>query len=101
MIDIPKSQSFMLTCGHIFGKDCLLQAFTIKIRERNLDIGCPDCSLPVEYDVIGKIVKPEVFVLYDKTCLINSLILADNIFFCPTADCPGIYEIIPSEFRYF
>lgn len=101
MVDIPKSQTLMLTCGHTFGKDCLIQAFTIKIRERNLDVRCPDCSLAVEYDVIGKVVAAETFVLYDKTCLVNSLILDENIFFCPTVDCPGIYDIIPSEFRYF
>ena len=101
LVDVPKSLTFMLTCGHIFGKDCLVQAFTIKIRERNLDIRCPDCSLAVEYDVIGKVVAEETFVLYDKTCLINSLILDENMFFCPTVDCPGIFDIIPSEFRYF
>jgi hypothetical protein len=32
MNNIPRKDSSTLTCGHIFGKDCLAQAYTIKIR---------------------------------------------------------------------
>jgi hypothetical protein len=66
----------VLTCGHTFGKECLSKAYTVKIKERNLDIKCPDCSLAVKYEMIGKIVPENIFALYDKTCLMNSLILA-------------------------
>lgn len=45
----------MLTYGHTFDNDCFFQAYTLKIRERNLNITCPDCALALEYDVIVKI----------------------------------------------
>jgi hypothetical protein len=32
MNHIPKSHFFTLTCGHAFGKDCLAEAYTLKIR---------------------------------------------------------------------
>jgi hypothetical protein len=47
------------------------------------------------------ILTETLFVLYEKILLINALLLDEQRFFCPTPDCSAIYEIIPSEFRYF
>ena len=43
-----------------------------------------------------KILTEVLFTLYEKILLINALLLDEHRFFCPTPDCPAIYEIIPS-----
>jgi hypothetical protein len=47
------------------------------------------------------ILTEALLALYEKILLTNALLLDEHIFFCSTPDCPAIYEIIPSEFRYF
>lgn len=76
-------------CGHFYCLDCMGQYLSVNIKDRKLVIKCPnhECKTKLEHDDIRMIATPEIFELYERYLLENTLGRDKNCKFCPRPNC--------------
>ena len=76
-------------CGHYYCLDCMQQYIATNVKDRKLDIKCPGdkCKKRLKYKDIKMIATPEIFELYDRFMLENTLGKDKKCKFCPKPGC--------------
>jgi hypothetical protein len=82
MVMMPK-------CNHYYCLNCMQTYLATNIKERKLDLKCPsdECKKKMSYNDIKMIAAPEIFELYERYLLENTLGKDKKCKFCPKAGC--------------
>lgn len=87
----PGTESVKLVpCGHVFCRQCMKEYFEIQIADGSVSsLRCPDpsCDSFAQPGLVRDLVKPELFVRYDRLLLQRSLEGMDDVVYCPRQIC--------------
>eukprot|EP01006_Ploeotia_vitrea_P037404 TRINITY_DN66126_c0_g1_i1.p1 TRINITY_DN66126_c0_g1~~TRINITY_DN66126_c0_g1_i1.p1 ORF type:complete len:673 (-),score=102.88 TRINITY_DN66126_c0_g1_i1:1202-3199(-) len=98
--DVPPSDAFGLSCGHIFCKDCWTTYITTKVKEgQSRDLRCMGfkCTLKVDDAVILNFVDDETKTKFTRALVESYIDDNDNVKWCPSTphcgNCVRIYAV--------
>ncbi|XP_062513556.1 E3 ubiquitin-protein ligase RNF14-like [Corticium candelabrum] len=77
-------------CDHVFCRQCMKEYFEIQISDGSVSsLRCPDpsCDSHAHPELVRELVKPELFVRYDKLLLQRGLEGMEDIVYCPRQVC--------------
>ena len=87
-------EKFTLTCGDFFCRECIRNTILTAIKEIiHLDkLYCPTCNVPIEDNIIKKLLTEEEYEKYRKLITKIEGLKNKACIPCPYPDCPGWSE---------
>ena len=94
------SKCELLSCGHIFCRECLGEFFKVMITEGTvLALKCPHCGEAVAYSILKDCISKELFDRFEQLMFQKGLDGMDDIAYCPRPSCRMPSIILSKEDR--
>lgn len=85
--DISLQNIVVLDCDHYFCEPCIKKYIETNIKDRKLNIKCPECKVYISNTLIKMIINKHIFIKYENFLLENTLAMDKDCKFCPRPGC--------------